>query len=149
MSQRLVILLIFFVALLGCSAPSSLKSNTEITLNKAFHTNFDYIDTIGIHHYSAAGKKELLNRIIKNDKVSKIVNELSTGKKYTKDIADIEPKYSITFITSPEGYEYNKRQRQAEMDIVETSDGTIIHYQGAKYLLPVKVMDRVFDIARE
>jgi hypothetical protein len=137
LNGKLLPAILLSIALLvtGCKDSSPLKSDLEVSINQAFHMNFDYLDHVQVykrgqdHTYS----ETLLD--LKGDSIRGLVMLLAKAKQ-TNDSPDIPTfPYKIVLSTSPEGKKYNKKQTSAELLVFSDEQNTYISYEKKLYKL--------------
>ncbi|TVX91838.1 hypothetical protein [Paenibacillus agilis] len=129
------VVVILFLFILGCDS-SPLKSDLEQKMNRAYKTDFDYIDRIELKDHN---NKE---HIIIDDlaKISNVINYLTDVKVIGDPELDDNPQGEISILTSEQGKDYNTKQTSAVLDILTvTESSSIIRYQSNFYEIPVNI----------
>lgn len=137
MLYRFNIVLLFVLATLmfGCSDPSPLKSDLEVSINQTFDMKFDYLDHVQVFKVSADGSSTQPLVDLKGDNIRGIVLTLSKAKLSADNSLPETFPYKIVLSTSPEGLEYNKKQTTADLLIYLEGATTHISYNKKHYIL--------------
>lgn len=135
------LLFVLSISFVGCvSDPSPLKSQLEVSLNKTFNMEFDYLDQIEIYHWNSKERKYELFQTLNEEQVNELGNEMAKAKEI-EGIKVSDFTYKVVLSTSNAKVEYNRKQTKAEMFLFMRDQEIFIFYNNNLYKAPNHLKD--------